>query len=55
MRRKCCLALLVLLLGCSVFVGCGDKKANDDSNSGKAPAVTQDEETPDEEVEFEEQ
>lgn len=55
MRRKCCLALLMLLLGCSIFTGCADKKAESDSDSGKAPVVTQEEETPDEEVEFEEQ
>lgn len=51
MRRKLSLALLLLLLGCTVFTGCADKKAD----SGKAPEVVEDQETPDEEVEFEEQ
>lgn len=49
MKRKLCLACLLLLLGCSVFVGCADKKPKE------APAVTEDEDVPDQEVEFEEQ
>lgn len=54
MRRKVYLAFALLLLSCSLFVGCGDKKS--DSDSGKEPVVEQSgEEVPDEEVEFDEQ